>query len=279
MTHHRLRRRQQGNVLALVMLGLLAAGVLASVAYGSYYQIARGSTDTVNRANASALLTQASYTLATEAAAAGDADSDGVTEPVAGSLALNDGWEVPASSGAPKADTWGSKLQYCAWDNGSVNASGGRLTGANPATASSLQFALVSAGPDKTFNTSCAQVLANYLAGASATANGDDGVRTMSVSQLNQGVGGTYYYGDAVTSVSALPLTDTPAGKMRIAKDTQLPYVWNGSSWLPVNAGAWLVVVPGADCSALPAGLLARDVGDDLYLCKSTAPRVWKKVQ
>jgi hypothetical protein len=272
-------RLQQGNVLALVMLGLLAAGVLASIAYGSYYQITRGSADTVNRANASALLTQAAYTLAAEAAVAGDGDGDGITEPIAGSVALNDGWEVPTSSGAPKADSWGSKLQYCAWDNGSVNASAGRLTGANPAAASNLQFALVSAGPDKSFNTSCAQVLAHYAAGAANLANGDDGVRTLSVAQLNQGVGGTYYYGDAVASVSALPLTDTPAGKMRIVKDTQLPYVWNGSAWLPVNAGAWLVVVPGADCSALPAGLLARDAADDLYLCKAAAPRVWKKVQ
>jgi hypothetical protein len=273
------RRMQRGNVLALVMLGLLAAGVLATIAYGSYYQITRGTADTVNRANASVLLTQAAYALAAEAAVAGDPDSDGITEPVAGSLALNDGWEVPASSGAPKTDTWGSKLQYCAWDNGSSNLSAGRLQGANPVTASSLQFALISAGPDKAFNTTCTQARASYLAGAPVIANGDDGVRTMSVAQLNQGVGGTYYFGDAVSSVSTLPLNDAPAGKLRVVKDTQLPYIWNGSSWLPANAGAWLVLTPamvGADCSVYPAGLLARDNADALYICAANG-RTWKK--
>lgn len=273
------RHTQRGNVLALVMLGLLAAGVLATIAYGSYYQIARGSADTVNRANASALLTQAAYALAVEAAVTGDVDSDGITEPIAGSIAFNDGWEVPASSGAPKADAWGSKIQYCAWDNGSINTSTGRLTGANPALASSLQFALISAGPDKGFDTTCAQVRTSYLAGATNLSVGDDGVRTMSVAQLNQGVGGSYYYGDAVATLADLPAVDTPPGKMRIVKDTNVSYTWNGSAWLPTNAGAWLVVVPGADCSALPAGLFARDAADDLYLCKANAPRVWKKVQ
>jgi hypothetical protein len=268
------RHRQQGNVLALVMLGLLAAGVLATIAYGSYYQIARGTTDTVNRANASALLTQAAYALAAEAAVAGDVDTDGITEPIAGSIALNDGWEVPASSGAPKADTWSSKLQYCAWDNGGTTASSGRFAGANPGLANSLQFALISAGPDKSFNTSCAQVIARYVAGASTIASGDDGVRSMSVAQLNQGVGGTYYYGDAVATVLALPATDMPVGKMRLVKDTQLVYTWTGSTWLPANAGAWLVVTPGASCASLPTGLLARDALDDLYMCATNA--TWK---
>jgi hypothetical protein len=271
------RLTQRGNVLSLVMLGLVAAGVLASLAYGSYYQITRGSADTLNRANAAALLTQGAYALSTEAAVAGDVDSDGITEPLAGSMVLNDGWEIPASSGAPKADTWGSKVQYCVWDNGSSYASSGRLTGANPAAASSLQFALISAGPDKSFDTTCAQVLSRYLTAAPVLANGDDGVRTMSLAQLNQGVGGTYYFGDPVTSIAALPLTDAPAGKMRLVKDAQLPYVWNGSMWLPVNAGAWLVVVPGASCAGLPAGLLARDALDDLYLCAATTA-AWKKV-
>jgi len=271
------RLAQRGNVLAMVMLGLLAAGVLATIAYGSYYQIARGTTDTVNRAQASALLTQASYTLAAEAASAGDTDGDGIQEPLAGALVLNDGWQVPAASGAPKTDPWGSLIQYCPWDNGATNASAGRLTGANPALPNTLQFALISAGPDKTFNTTCAQVLAQYGVNASTLANGDDGVRTLSVAQMNQGVGGTYFYGDSVATVLALPVTDSPAGKLRMVRDTQIPYLWNGSTWLPLNAGAWMLVVADASCSAYPVGTLARDATDSLYICK-TAPREWKKV-
>jgi hypothetical protein len=262
------RRRQAGGLLALVLLGLAGAGVLATIAYGSYYQIARGTQDTVTRTHTAGLLTQAAYTLATETT---DSDGDGTAEPPAGLLALGDGWEIPSSSGAPKADAWGSALKYCPWDNGSSTASAGRLAGANPALQSSIQFALVSGGPDKTFSTSCNQ--------AKIAALGDDGVRLMTVAQLNQGVGGTYFYGDPVASVLGLPASGAPTGMLRLTLDTQVPYVWNGSSWLPLPAGAWLVVVAGADCTAYLPGTLARDAADDLYLCKANAPRNWKKVQ
>jgi hypothetical protein len=261
-----MRSKQGGSLLVMVLLGLLAAGVLATIAYGSYYQITRGTQDTVLRSNSSALLTQATYTLATEAS---DSDVDGITEPAAGVVPLGDGWEIPAASGAPKADAWGTAIKYCPWDNGSSNASSGRLTGENPALPSSFEFALVSAGPDKTFNTSCIQAKANAL--------NDDGVRSMSVAQLNQGVGGTFYYGDPVSSVSALPASDSPNGKIRLTLDTQVAYVWNGA-WRPLNVGAWFEVSDGADCSAYRAGTLARDSSDDLFMCKAYAPRTWKKV-
>jgi type II secretory pathway pseudopilin PulG len=273
------RRHQSGSALTLVMLGILAAGVLATIAYGSYYQIARGTQDTMNRTQSAALLTQAVYALATEAATAGDIDADGVTEPTAGAVAFTpiDGFEVPATSGAPKTDAWGSKIKYCPWDNGSTNTSAGRLTGVDAALQTSLQIALISAGPDKAFATTCAQVLAG---GAAAQPNGDDGIRTLTVAQLNQGVGGTYFYGDPVANVSALPATDAPAGKMRVAKDTQIPYLWNGSSWAPLNAGAWLMVpvstTPATSCAPYPPGTLARDSADVLYLCR--AAQTWKTV-
>jgi hypothetical protein len=278
------RRHQTGSVLTLVMLGILAAGVLATIAYGSYYQIARGTQDTMNRTQSAALLTQAVYALATEAATAGDIDSDGITEPPAGLAVLNDGYEVPATSGAPKTDAWGSKILYCPWDNGSTNTSAGRLTGAAAALQTSLQLALISAGPDKTLDTSCADVLTHVNAHASVIANGDDGVRTMTVAQLNQGVGGTYFYGDPVASVAALPATDAPIGKMRVAKDTQIAYMWNGTIWVPLNtgAGAWLVIAATTtaaltSCAPYPPGTLARDLAaDTLYLCK--ANQTWKTV-
>jgi hypothetical protein len=270
------RHQQHGSVLALVMLGILAAGVLATIAYGSYYQIARGTMDTMNRANSSALLTQAAYTLATEAK---DTDADGTIEPPAGQVplsdAFNDGWEIPSTSGAPKVDAWGFKIKYCPWDNGSINTSAGRLVGASPALQSSFQFALISAGADKTISTSCAQAQSGAL--------GDDGVRTMTVAQINQGVGGTYFYGDPVADLSKLPAS-APAGMMRVTKDTQIPYLSNGSSWLALNAGAWLVVptppvAPASaatSCSPYPPGTLARDSADVLYMCK--ANQTWKTV-
>ena len=262
------RPQQSGSVLTMVLLGLAAVAVLATIAYGSYYQIARGTQDTANRARASALLTQAAYTLSTEAS---DTDGDGIAEPLPGLVALDDGWQVPSNSGAPKIDPWGTPIKYCPWDNGSINTSAGRFTGANPALQTSVQFALVSAGPDKVFKTSCIQALTGPL--------GDDGVRTVTVAQMNQGVGGTYFYGDPVANVAALPLAGAPTGMLRLTLDTQIPYLWNGSAWLPLNAGAWLnTAAAGASCSGFPAGTLARDAADDLYLCSSVLGMVWKKV-
>jgi hypothetical protein len=271
-----MRRQQQGSILTLVLLGILAVGVLATLAYGSYYQIARGTLDTVNRANSSALLTQAAYTLATEAR---DADADGIAEPPAGLEVSSGIFEVPASSGAPKMDAWGSPLRYCPWDNSSLNgtttSSDKRLQGIYPALPTSVQFALVSAGPDKILNTSCEQ--------AKTGAQGDDGVRVMTVAQMNQGVGGTYFYGDPVANLAvltALSTTGIPPGMMRVTLDTRIPYLWNGTSWLPFNTGTVLPVVTGADCSDYQPGMLGRDTLDDLYMCKSSgSPRTWKKVQ
>jgi hypothetical protein len=274
------RRNQQGSVLTLVMLGILATGVLATIAYGSYYQIARGTQDTMNRANSSALLTQGAYTLATEAAALGDIDTDGVTEPPGGLIPLSDGYEIPTNSGASKNDAWGSKILYCPWDSGSTNTSTGRLNGASPGDQNSLQFALISAGPDKTLDTTCANVLAHVTTHAPVITNGDDGVRTMTVAQLNQGVGGTYYYGDPVADVLKLP-SNAPTGMMRVTKDTQIPYFWNGTSWLPLNAGAWLVIAATTTaattpCTPYPPGTLARDSADVLYMCKANG--TWRTV-
>jgi type II secretory pathway pseudopilin PulG len=260
-------KHQHGSILTLVLLGLLAAAALATIAYGSYFQITRGNQDTAMRTQSGALLTQAAYTLATEAS---DTDSDGVAEPLAGLVTLADGWEIPSTSGAPKADAWGATLKYCPFDNGSTNSSVGRLTGDSGSTQSAIQFVLVSAGPDKTFDTTCIQ--------ARTGAMGDDGVRSMSVAQLNQGVGGTYFYGDPVTNVTALPASDSPAGKLRVAQDTQIPYLWNGGAWQPLNSGAWLVITAGASCTGFPAGTLGRDAADELYLC-TTLTQVWKRVQ
>ena len=261
------RKKESGSVLSLTLLGLAAVAVLATIAYGSYYQIARGTQDTANRARSSALLTQAAYTLTTEAS---NTYGDGVAKPPAGLVALDDGWEVPATSGAPKVDAWGPAIKYCPWANGAVNSTPGRLNGANPALQSTPQFALVSAGPDKVFNTSCAQAL--------ISAQGDDGVRTMTVAQMNQGVGGTYFFGDPVATLSALPASGSPTGMLRLTLDTQIPYVWNGTSWMPLNAGAWLVITALSSCTGFPAGTLARDNADDLYICTSAPSSIWKKV-
>jgi hypothetical protein len=63
------RQRQAGG-LVLMLPGLAGAGVLATIAYGSYCQIARAALDKHTHPHPTGLLGQPFYTLATEATTA-----------------------------------------------------------------------------------------------------------------------------------------------------------------------------------------------------------------
>ena len=100
-----------------------------------------------------------------------DGDGDGYAEPPAFatlSAGPTAGGAIPTASAAGNlVDGWGSKIGYCPFDNGSSNSSTNRINGDNPGAQSSVLFSLVSAGPDRSFSTSCAQSKTN-------TAQGDD---------------------------------------------------------------------------------------------------------
>lgn len=99
---------------------------------------------------------------------AGDCDTDGMVEPLptvdpAGAPAPVGGGHVPANIGASQKDPWGTPYGYCAWDLGSVTVSnnnagcGGsaarRLNGINDPSQTAV--ALISAGKDRKFSTTC----------------------------------------------------------------------------------------------------------------------------
>lgn len=67
---------------------------------------------------------------------------------------------LPTTTGATRTDPWGTTYGYCAWDHGTVtdhpDCGGGsqkRLTGEN--TESKAVIAVISAGPDRVFQTGC----------------------------------------------------------------------------------------------------------------------------
>lgn len=252
------RPRQAGGVVAFVLVALVTLGVLATLAYGVYFQISRGTQDTVLRAQAASLLMQAAHILASEAR---DIDSDGYLEAPAGVSVLDtNGWEIPASSGAPKSDPWGMPFKYCVWDHGSSNASAGRLAGDQPGSAASISVALISAGSDKSFSTSCSQ--------AASGAGADDLVRTLTIGQT-QLAAASLYYGEPVSSVASLPLTDQPTGRIRLVLDTRVVYQWTGAGWVPLTAVAVPVIKSGDFCTGYVTGSLGRDdVNHDLHICK-----------
>lgn len=267
------------------MAALLIGGVALSVVFFVSGLQNKGATVTAQTVT-SETMRQAAYILSTEAA---DTDADGQPEPPI--MALNSNGTgncattteestaacfIPSTSAAPKNDAWGKALFYCAWDHGTTNASTARISGTAAPTQAIALFAVISAGPNKTVQTTCTQAKAGQV-------TGDDLVRSITLAQKQQGTGGTMYYGDAVANYAALPASGNTTGTMRVTLDTGRTFVWNGTAWIPtaadqngnmvltgavqVNSGT-AIATSGADCSTYGPGYLARDSSGDLYICK-----------
>ena len=92
----------------------------------------------------------------------GDEDSDGYIEPVpfvptsASSCGLTlpgEGGCLPSDIGAILTDPWGTQYAYCVWDHGDVTGSANRIVGED--STSGAVLAIISAGPNKRFETPC----------------------------------------------------------------------------------------------------------------------------
>lgn len=254
---HHMRGFFVGQMLAVFALLTVAGGVLAY----TYLSIAKAGNTSQLRTQSGHLLQQAVYTLSTEtttatngyheataggAPGAADYSSSGGTQ----AAGVTDGWVIPAASGAPKTDAWGSKFKFCPWDNLPPGTSTGRLVGDTTPSQTSVVFAVISAGSDKIIQTDCAHAKTN-------SPQGDDGLRLMTESQVNQGVGGTVYFGDPMTTsaIQALPASATKPGQQRVAIDTGAVYVNTGSSTTPV----WNQVTGGGGGGGGSGGLMASD--------------------
>jgi hypothetical protein len=167
----RARNSERGNVFftlfgAVAIVGVLGAGIMATM---------RGPLTTMvnvnRRAQAEADMSIASKLILLEAVETlpngGDCDLDDMVEPLefeTGSPAPAGGGQIPSNIGSNKLDPWGTPYGYCAWDAGGVVPSdniadcGGsganRLAGEN--NDASLVVAVISAGPNQAFETTCA---------------------------------------------------------------------------------------------------------------------------
>lgn len=182
-------RLQSGNIFgalfgAVLLIGLLGAGITSYIK-GPL----RSATMMTRKAAAETQMTlaaQSAVMAATAAANNGDCDADGMAEPVewrdAGSLpAPAGGGLIPATIAVNKRDPWGTEYGYCVWDHGSVilnaacQATSGtnrRLEGYNAAIYPAV--AIISAGPDKVFTTTCR----NFSTGATRADQNNNGVLT-----------------------------------------------------------------------------------------------------
>lgn len=92
----------------------------------------------------------------------GDSDNDGYVEPAPfvptseASCAITlpeQGGCFPADIGAILTDPWGTQYAYCVWDHGETNSSANRINGED--STSGAVLAVISAGPNKQFETPC----------------------------------------------------------------------------------------------------------------------------
>lgn len=223
-------RFSKGNALLLVLGAIAALAALGVMGNSLFSTVVSGNQRSSLNSTNSQILSLAAYTITKETTSAGGnypVPADPVawtgTNPTAApslGTATKVGL-VPVTSTAPKVDGWGSNLGYCTFM---------AIAQGNPV------FAVISAGPDKTFQTSCTQAFA-------ATPQGDDGVRVRTAANVLKGVGGTVYFGDPLDSLSALEaLTTAHAGEARITKDTGLVYInktgtAGAGNWAPIGAG------------------------------------------
>lgn len=201
------RRSESGSVVTAMIAAVSLVGLLGVATYnlmsGPFSTMARLNNETVTKVDmmaASRILIMNSVS----GAGGGDCDADGNIEPVAwrtGNGPTNGGL-IPDTIGAPVTDAWGTDYGYCVWDLGTASddvACGGpglnRLDGTDDPlsgeTPSQTVLALVSAGPDRQFSTTCV----NYVDGTTPLISKTDGTDDIIM---------PYAYAEASQATSAL---------------------------------------------------------------------------
>ncbi len=204
-----------GNVFfalfaAVGMVGVLGAG-MNTVMRGPVTSMATVSKRTIAENNVIASGKLAIVSATTQQPDSGDCDADSFVEPIpyrdAGVAPHpTGGGFIPTTIGASLSDPWQLEYGYCAWDHGAVTVSdndpacGGsganRLEGAPNDTQ--MAVAIISAGPDMTFQTECnAFVDANVdnvpdVPLIEKTAGSDDIVLGHTYAEANMALGGLW---------------------------------------------------------------------------------------
>ncbi len=159
----------RGNIYVMLFAAVGMAGVVG-VAVQQNLMSPLKSASTVTKKNSSETQMQLGIRVVatnavTQQATGGDCDADGMVEPLpyvdAGVAAHpTGGGYLPANSGGVKYDPWSTQYGYCVWDHGSAvddagcgGASQLRLPGTSGSQWESV--AIISAGPDKIFQTTC----------------------------------------------------------------------------------------------------------------------------
>jgi hypothetical protein len=278
-THNRCT---SGNIFfalfgAVALVGVLGAGVMTFMKgpLATSIKLTRQNTAETQMSMAG----QVAVMAATSQANSGDCDSDTFVEPLEwrDPAALPhpvNGGLIPMTIGVSKKDPWGTEYGYCVWDHGSVTNGGGtcggvgqmRLAGTN-ANAYPV-VALVSAGADKTFTTTCRD-----FATADANSDGDlldagDFELVSKAASTDDDIIFTYTYEEATGASGGLwTLKSGDSGTATIAKDVE---VTGGASFGGMGQFQGGVLLPDSSlitCDATTAGVMARAGSAGIEIC------------
>src|SRR3989338_787678 len=163
--HHPDRGSESGNVFlaifgAIALVGLLGAAVMTFMKGPLATSVRLTKMNTAE--NQMAIGSQVAVMATANQSNSGDCDSDGYVEPVEWRAATTEpyptnGGLVPLSLGINKKDPWGTEYGYCVWNHGATTSGSGcnaNMLGRIASTAYPV-VALISAGPDKAFTTTC----------------------------------------------------------------------------------------------------------------------------
>ena len=235
------RLKESGNVFlalfgAIAMIGIIGASTM-TLLKGPVKTMSMVTKRTI--AENSMIAAGKLALIAAAAQADNDCDSDLFVEPIPFGNAISGftgGGKLPSMIGVARQDPWGGEYAYCAWDHGTIiddAACGGagqnRLQGANAETEYTL--AIISAGPDGVFSTSC-----NDYSGPNTvltkTSGADDLVLGYTYGEAGALSGGLWELSDPDTAKISkdLSITDVPGGTETFAFDSTIGDLTIGGS-------------------------------------------------
>ena len=196
MVRSTFNNKSKGNVFALLFAAVAMTGVLGVVGMQTVSGPVRTITKVTQQNIAETDLMTNAKIVVLNGAVLGDSDSDNYIEPAqmrndstCGNKPTNGGC-LPQDIGAIQTDPWGTPYGYCVWDHGTTTGAAGMLQGI--ADTSEPVIAIITAGPDRVFQTTCQDVTAAGVGGVIEAAGSDDLLKTETYTAAMAGAGGLW---------------------------------------------------------------------------------------
>ncbi|HEU4838392.1 MAG TPA: LamG-like jellyroll fold domain-containing protein, partial [Micavibrio sp.] len=237
-----------GNAGNVFFALFAAVAMVGAVGYG-FNTVLRGPisamSETTRRTVAeSTLVTSSRLAIVgatTQQADSGDTDADGMIEPIpykdagvaphpTGGGYLPDELHIPST-----IDPWNTQYGYCAWDHGTSTASTGRLAGSTESNRYSI--ALISAGKDKKFDTSCVAYVDDNTQLIQLTPGSDDIVLAYTYAEANNLGNGLWKPKNSTTALMEKNMEVVGGGKVSSKVELSGNQTTGGGLILPRDPG------------------------------------------